>query len=153
MELKWIKRFLLRAREVASHSKDPSTKVGAVAYSEDRELLSEGYNGFPRGFADTEVRLNDREFKYEHVVHAEKNCIYNAARIGRSLKGAHMFVWGLPVCVACSLAVVQAGIIQVHMAVPDPLPERWRESWCKSKKVFDEVGIGTSMYIQEEILK
>jgi dCMP deaminase len=151
VELKWIKRFLIRARQVAQHSKDPSTKVGAVAYSDDRVLLSEGYNGFPRGFADTLERLNDREFKYAHVVHAETNCVYNAARIGRSLKGAHLFVWGLPVCVSCSLAVVQAGIVHVYMAVPDPLPEKWKESWSKSKLVFDEVGIGTEMYLQSSL--
>ena len=42
----WDQRFLYAARRFASWSKDPSTKVGAVAVR-DRRILVEGYNGLP----------------------------------------------------------------------------------------------------------
>ena len=46
---KWDRRFLRLAREVASWSKDPSTKVGAVLVDPlDNTIVSLGYNGFPR---------------------------------------------------------------------------------------------------------
>ena len=44
---KWDVRFMRMAHEVASWSKDPSTKVGCVLVK-DRKIISMGYNGFPR---------------------------------------------------------------------------------------------------------
>jgi len=54
---KWTKRFLDMAAVVAEWSKDPSTKVGAVAVDPDsRAVLSTGYNGLPRGVEDYTVQ-------------------------------------------------------------------------------------------------
>ena len=75
---KWDGRFLDIAREISTWSKDPSRKIGAIAVR-DRKILATGYNGFPKGIEDTPCRLNIREIKYQYVVHAEMNCIYNAA--------------------------------------------------------------------------
>ena len=61
------------AREISTWSKDPSSKIAAVIVNDERRILSTGYNGFPRGIADTEERLNDREQKYPRIVHAEMN--------------------------------------------------------------------------------
>ncbi len=55
------------AKEVAQWSKDPNTKVGAIAVGEKGQILSQGYNGFPRGILDKPERLNDREVKYQFV--------------------------------------------------------------------------------------
>ena len=46
---KWDKRYLALAKEVASWSKDPSTQVGAITVGNKKEVLSQGFNGFPRG--------------------------------------------------------------------------------------------------------
>lgn len=151
MELKWIKRYLRRAREVSLSSKDPGTKVGAVAVDDERVLLSEGYNGFPKGMADTEERLNDRDFKYRYVVHAEQNCIYNAAKHGRSLKGANLFVYGLPVCCDCAKAVVQAGVKHIFICQPEIIKPKWQEEFTHSKLLFDEVRVAVEIYNQEHI--
>ena len=62
---KWKKRFIQLSKEISTWSKDPSTKVGALIISEDRNIVSTGYNGFPRGIEDTEERLNNRELKYK----------------------------------------------------------------------------------------
>ena len=50
--MKWNQRFLEIAKTVAGWSKDPSTKVGAVAVSDARAILTTGYNGIPRFVAD-----------------------------------------------------------------------------------------------------
>ena len=45
---KWDVRFLKLAHEVASWSKDPSTKVGCVLVK-GKKVVSLGYNGLPMG--------------------------------------------------------------------------------------------------------
>ena len=54
---KWDERYLRLAKEVASWSKDPSTKVGAVAVL-DGSVLAQGYNGFPKYIQDDEEHLS-----------------------------------------------------------------------------------------------
>ncbi|MBT7127172.1 MAG: CMP deaminase, partial [Candidatus Thioglobus sp.] len=75
---KWDKRYLGLAAEVSTWSKDPSTQVGAVTVGSKKEVLSQGFNGFPRGIDDSDERYNNRDTKYKLVVHAEMNAIYNA---------------------------------------------------------------------------
>ena len=73
MSERWDRYFLDLALLNAQMSKDPSTKVGAVIVGPDREVRSMGFNGFPRGIADTRERLECREVKLDLVVHAEMN--------------------------------------------------------------------------------
>ena len=113
---KWDERYMAMAKEVAQWSKDPNTKVGAVAVGEKGQILSQGYNGFPRGIKDSPQRLNDRQTKYEFVVHAEMNVIYNATYSGVSLDGAKLYVYGLPVCSECAKGIIQVGIKEVYVA-------------------------------------
>ena len=49
---KWNKRFMELAFLIASWSKDPSTKTGAVVVGPDREIRATGYNGLVRGVDD-----------------------------------------------------------------------------------------------------
>src|SRR6056297_1129882 len=90
---KWDERFLDMAELVATWSKDPSTKIGAVCVEpQSKRILSMGYNGFPRGIADLDWRYEDKEVKYSLVVHAEANAIYNATSNGVSLEGSTIYV-------------------------------------------------------------
>ena len=136
---KWDKRFLEMAELVASWSKDPSTQVGAVAVDDQRRVLAMGYNGFPRGIEDSPERYENRGWKLDHVVHAEKNLIYNATWAGVSLNGATVYVHGLPICHQCSLGLIQTGIKRVVMFCNDM--RRWEESWEQTKLNFEEAGI------------
>lgn len=52
---KWDIRFMKRAQELASWSKDPSTKVGAVIVK-GKHAVAEGYNGI--------TSSNFRSFKH-----------------------------------------------------------------------------------------
>jgi dCMP deaminase len=146
----WIHNWFRTARHFSTFSKDPSTKIGAVAVSDSNQLLSIGWNGFPRGFKD-DARLEDRAKKYPIIVHAEMNCIYNAARNGTSLVGSTMYVFGLPTCSACALGVVQSGIKDVWMYYPHEIKEKWAESFELSKDIYREGGVTCHYWIGEKI--
>lgn len=137
---KWTKRYLNLAKQVSTWSKDPSRKIGAIAVGLHGQVLSQGYNGFPRGVNDTEERLNNREEKYKYTVHAEMNCIYNACLNGVSLNGATLYVYGLPVCEKCAPGIIQVGIKKVIMFSSENV-DMWEESYKITKEMFDEAGI------------
>ena len=108
----WDTYFLRLARFVATRSKDGSKQVGAVVVDPDSKvILSTGYNGFPRGVADTEERW-DRPQKYDRVVHAETNACLAASRMGHKLLGATMYLICAP-CHDCANDIIQAGIKRV----------------------------------------
>jgi len=86
---KWDRHFLGLALAHARMSKDPNTKVGAIIVGPDRELISAGFNGFPRGIEDSDERLTNRDLKLKLIVHAEMNAVLAAARHGIQLKGMH----------------------------------------------------------------
>ena len=137
---KWDKRYLALAKEVASWSKDPSTQVGAVTVGNKKEVLSQGFNGFPRGIVDSEDRYNNRETKYKYVVHAEMNAIYNATYSGVSLDGAVLYVYGLPICSECAKGIIQVGIKKVIIEKSKEL-DNWNESVALSQEMFDGAGV------------
>ena len=139
--IKWNKRYVELAKQVASWSKDPSRKIGAVAVGDKGQLLAQGYNGFPRGIKDTEERLNNREEKYKYVVHAEMNVIYNASHSGVSLDGADLYVYGLPICSECAKGIIQVGIKQVFILTEEEIPPTWSESWERTRLMFKEAGV------------
>ena len=142
MSNKWDKRFLDLAEHIASWSKDPSKKIGAVAVGAQGQILSQGYNGFPRGINDLDFRYEDREEKYKLVVHAEMNVIYNASYNGVSLNDSTLYVYGLPVCHDCAKGIIQVGIKNVMMSRKVlPIDKRWEESWITTQKLFKESGI------------
>ncbi|MBN2752398.1 MAG: dCMP deaminase family protein [Rhodospirillaceae bacterium] len=105
--MKFITFFMSQAYNWASLSKDPSTKVGAVAVQGD-QIVCSGWNGFPRGVNDDPVLLNNREEKYPRIIHAEQNVITNAAREGIRLRDAVLICTHHP-CPTCSGLIIQAG--------------------------------------------
>ena len=134
---KWKKRFISLAKSTADWSKDPSTKVGAIAVNDKLQVISQGYNGFPRGIADRIERLNDRETKYKLIVHAEMNIIYNACYNGLSLENSTVFIYGLPLCPECAKGLIQCGVKKIVMKIPieNDLSGKWEtkfnEETCK----------------------
>lgn len=138
--LKWDQRYLRLAYEVSQWSKDPSSKIGAVTVGSKGQVLSQGFNGFPRGLKDNFTRLHDRETKYKFVVHAEMNAIYNATYNGTSLDGATLYVYGLPICSECAKGVIQVGIKRIVMPNQN-LDGKWLDSWMTSLNFFDEAGV------------
>ena len=137
----WGDRYTHLAKEISTWSKDPSTQVGAVVIGNNGEVLSQGYNGFPRSIKDTPQRLKDREKKYNLVVHAEMNAIYNASLNGVSLKGSTLYVYGLPICNECAKGVIQVGIDKVIATRPADYNKEWDESIKDAKALFKEAEV------------
>lgn len=136
MDTKWIGRFLGMAEHVASWSKDPSTKVGAVIVDADNRIVSVGYNGFPVGIDDSPERLADRELKYKMTLHAEDNAILFAQR---RLAGCSIYVWPFCACPSCAAKIIQSGITRVY--TPTAVHERWGEQFQLSRAMFREAGV------------
>ena len=137
----WHERFMSMAALVSTWSKDPSTKAGGVIVRPDKSICSVGYNGFPRGIADTEELLNNREEKYKRVVHSEINAILNARE---PLHGYVLYNWPGQSCVRCAVHVIQAGIKHVVAPTPDrdsPFFARWWEQMIEAEALFDEAGV------------
>ena len=124
------------AKAASEASKDPSTKVGAIIVCPDRSEVSFGYNGFPKGIADTPERLNDRPVKYQLVVHAEQNAIYKARE---DISGCTIYVWPLFSCAECAKAIIQKGIARVVSPPPDL--ERWQSSYDLAQDLYSEAGV------------
>ncbi|MDB4331398.1 dCMP deaminase family protein [bacterium] len=138
--MKWDKRFLRIAQEISTWSKDPSKQIGAVIVNSDKRILATGYNGFPKGIDDAEEKYDNRELKYELIVHAEMNAIYNATFNGISLKDSTLYVWGLPVCSECAKGIIQVGINRVVMSASN-VPQRWIDSFEKTQALFEEAEV------------
>ncbi len=140
---KWNIRFMQQAQIISTWSKDPSTRVGCIIVSPERFVLSEGYNGFPHGIADTYERLHDRDLKYPRVVHAEANAVINAGRNGAKIDGGILFVTAPP-CYDCAKMIIQAGIHEILYINLDNSKKNvpgWREKLAISFDMFNEVGI------------
>lgn len=141
---KWIKRYFRIAKEVASWSKDPRRKIGAVIVGNKGQIKAQGYNGFPRGVSDTPERYNDKLIKQKFVSHAEANCIYNALHNGTSVVGDAIFVTGLPglpVCHECAKAIIQVGISHVLYDAPLRSESSWYDSFVLALEMFDEAKV------------
>lgn len=142
-EEKWHIRFLRLAQEVATWSKDPSTKVGCVLVK-DRRVISTGYNGFPKDISDSFDRLMDREYKYEITVHAEVNATTTAALHGVSTEGCSAYVTFNP-CSRCAAVLINAGIKSVFVSADIEIPERWLKNFITASKLLAEAGVEYSV--------
>lgn len=126
-------------------SKDPSTKVGAILLAPNSlQMLSMGYNGFPRGIDETDPKRWERPTKYMFAEHAERNAIYNAARRGTPLEGAICVVSLFP-CADCARALIQSGISRIVTAEPDMSHDRWGSHFEVSLKLFEEAGVALQL--------
>jgi len=141
---KWDSRFLRLAREIATWSKDRSTQVGAVIVGDDKTPGPYGFNGFPRFIDDDVEDRHARPSKYKWTEHAERNAIYNAARVGVAVKGCTMYVTHVP-CADCARAIVQVGITQVvvdQAGMEDSdFAKRWSEDEQITKEMLEEAGV------------
>ena len=141
MNKNWKKRYLNLAAQVGTWSKDPKTQVGAVIVGDLNQVISQGYNGFPRRVFDGKERYDNREMKLRYVVHAEANAIYNAALNGTKLAGSTLFVHGLPVCSDCAKAIIQVGIKHIVIDSDYEEDDRWTKSFVITKSMFEEAGV------------
>ena len=146
--MNWTEYFLNIAEQVKLKSKDLSTQIGAVIVGIDNEVLSTGYNSFPRGLDDSLPERQERPEKYFWFEHAERNAIYNAARVGIPLKGSSIYLTsGLP-CMDCARGIVNSGIKIVYckQICTTKNKDKWDESQRKSLELLRECDVGVIFY-------
>ncbi len=141
---KWDKRFLELAQLVATWSKDPSTKVGAVIVDNLKRVKGVGFNGFARGILDSDKLLTDRNEKLNRTIHAEINAVLNSCK---DITG-HTVYLTIPPCNICASFLIQAGIKRIVWYKPsDELMKRWGDSWTLSYDLLREANIEYSKYV------
>lgn len=125
------KYYLNIAREVGKRATCFRNKGGAIIVKDD-VIVATGYVGAPRKTKDCLERgecIRDnlkiphgRNYEICRSVHAEMNCIINAARSGSSVLGGDMYIWltdrdGNPIeslpCFICKKMIINAGLSRV----------------------------------------
>ena len=132
-------RYLRMVRIWATNSYAIRLKVGCLIVSKDGNIISDGYNGTPRGFEHVCEYSDKKEYEpFDHltdeekrkslkrhfqdgdckliskpyVLHAEANAITKLACSTKSSEGATLYCTDMP-CVECSKLIIQAGIVRV----------------------------------------
>ena len=149
--MRWVEYFRTLVHTVKLKSKDENTQIGAIIVGKDKEIVSTGYNSFPRGLDDNIRERQQRPEKYFWFEHAERNAIYNAARIGVSTKGCTMYLsCGIP-CSDCARGIINAGITRIFCERGGSTSNapKWDESAERSWEMFDEAGVNVQFYDDE----
>jgi dCMP deaminase len=149
----WDEFFFKQVRTYAEKSKDQSTQVGSIIVDEENGIRAGGYNGLPRGLNDDVPERHERPEKYFWFEHAERDAIYNAARVGVPLKDCILYVSLMP-CTDCARAIIQSGIKEVvtdgHAYAERVNDEKWAESFKRTKKMLAEAGIALRLVYMDE---
>lgn len=148
---KWDLRYYFLAMHVASWSKDPRTRVGAVAIGgADLRHIALGYNGFPPGIEDLPERYDDPQTKYLFVQHAERNVLDNA---NFDLRGGTLVCTMFP-CVECTKSLISKGITRlITSEPPEPLPngeKSWRDTVPAALQMLREAHVRVTIIDQGE---
>ena len=108
--------FMKIAEVVSQRSTCIKRKVGAVLIK-DSHIISTGYNGAPSGFkhcnADTCVRKNLKSGEKPELcrgIHAEINCILQAAIHGTSIEGNTTLYSTTFPCMSCLKLIALLGL-------------------------------------------
>ena len=145
--MNWDEYFINIAEQVKLKSKDNKTKIGVVIVGKDNEIVSTGYNSFPRGINDDVEERQERPEKYFWFEHAERNAIYNAARIGVSTLGTTMYMTCGISCADCARAIINSGISKIVLREgKGATNEKWQESAVRSMIMFKEAGVLVEYY-------
>jgi len=147
--------FQLRlAKHYSTMSRDPSHKVGAVVTDLDSKFVyGMGYNGFPPDIPDTEEHLNNREFKYKHIIHAEINSLASLAQRSQgSLMPSKVWepltlvVYPFLPCLHCAQTIVDDYPFVTRVVSLDYSPERWSKEFQESKRLLEDCDIEVVLY-------
>jgi dCMP deaminase len=145
--MNWDEYFINIAEQVKLKSKDNKTQIGVVIVGKDNEIVSTGYNSFPRGINDDVEERQERPEKYFWFEHAERNAIYNAARIGVSTLGTTMYMTCGISCADCARAIINSGISKIVLREGKGAKgDKWNESAIRSMQMFEEAGVIVEYY-------
>lgn len=147
--MNWHQYFITLCNQVKTRSKDQSTQIGVVIVGTDNQIISTGYNSFPRGINDSLPERQERPEKYFWFSHAETNAIINSALNGVSTKGAKMYMTcGVP-CADCARNIINSGIKEIwcQSTLKDMNNrDKWEEHAKRSLQMFEESGVSVNFY-------
>jgi dCMP deaminase len=148
-ERKWDLRHLRLCRnEIATWSKDASTKVGALIVRDGKLPVAWGYNGPARLIPDEDARFTERDQKLMMTIHAEVNAILNARQ---DVTGCTLYVTQ-PCCSHCAAHIIQSRIARVVWIRPDEaFAARWAQSLELAQWQFTHAKINTDEYHTTEV--
>jgi len=133
----WDQRWMGMTDQIATWSHDPSSKFGCVIVRPDNSICSYGVNNFPHGIED-DSRWNDREVKYDLVVHSETNALIHAHE---SVEGYTLYVTTVP-CIRCLVNILSARIGRVVNWHPtEDYMSRWGDSVRASIERMSEANL------------
>jgi dCMP deaminase len=144
----WDKYFMDMLPLIAARSKDPNTKTGCLIVGPDHEIRTTGYNSFPRHIHDSVPERLERPEKYFWIEHAERNAIYNAARVGIPLVGCTLYLNWLS-CMDCARAIIQVGIVRVAVDRQEHERKRspkWEPDFVRVEQLYREAGTELSWW-------
>lgn len=108
-QLRYDRAYLRLAKSWGMLSYCTRKKVGAIIVK-DGVIISDGFNGTPKGFDNYCEDTNGDTHWY--VLHAEANAILKVAKSTNNCNGSTLYLTHSP-CKECSKIVLQAGIIRV----------------------------------------
>jgi len=132
----WDTYFISIAHLVSTRSTCLRRQVGAVMVR-DKQILTTGYNGVPRGITHCTPENCLRSVKdipsgqqqeLCRGLHAEQNAIIQAALHGVSTKDATLYCTHKP-CILCAKMLINAGVVRIVYQdfYPDPLADEMLE--------------------------
>ncbi|MFX1277307.1 MAG: cytidine/deoxycytidylate deaminase family protein [Promethearchaeota archaeon] len=139
--------FMKIAEVVAQRSTCIKRHIGAVLVK-DSHIISTGYNGAPSGLnhctKNTCVRKNLKSGEKPELcrgVHAEINCIIQAALHGTSIKGNIILYCTTFPCMSCLKLIINAGINRLV----------YKEGYNMENKVKEELVKESNLIIEKLI--
>lgn len=138
----WDDFFVSLCNLWSTRSKDKSTKIGCVIVSglDNRTVVSQGYNCYPRGINDNLCYRQDRKFKYNYFSHAEANALSNALRNNTPVYDATLYLNKWLPCSDCARLIIQSGIHEIVTPYVD-IPDRWLDNTAHSLLMLTECRI------------
>lgn len=153
----WDNYFIMMCDLVAKRSTCESRNVGAILVKEN-QILASGYNGAPKKNKHCAERggcmrakLNVPSGERDEIcrgVHAEANCIAQAAQYGVEIKGSTLYCTNHP-CNICAKLIINAGIAEVvyqHFYNAKLAIEMFAESKILTRKIISKWKITVEKY-------
>jgi dCMP deaminase len=133
--------FMKIAEVVSLRSTCTRRKVGAVLIK-DSHILSTGYNGAPSGFKhctlETCMRRDLKTGEKPELcrgIHAEINCVIQAAIHGTSIKGnTTLYTTTFP-CMSCLKLLINAGIKRIVYKEPYNMENKVKREMIKESRL------------------
>ena len=136
------KDYMSLAIKISENSQDIHTKVGSVLVNQDNNIISIGYNHYPKFKSNSFPKNREGEWintKYPFIIHSEIDTILNCEYDTYNSK---IYVTLFP-CNECAKAIVQSGVKEVVY-----LNDKYKDtdSVKAAKEIFDKTGVKYRKY-------